>query len=99
MQPTFLSNENLSAGSVSGLSSLMRRTDQKVEEVPQLINDSEHIVNFSDIKDAFLTKCFNFEDLLQVLGLSKPGADAKVFLADFSRAVIAMFGPSKFSNF
>ena len=64
MQPTFLSNETRSVGSVSGLSSLMKKSDDQESEVPRLINDEEHLTNFSDIKDGFLTKCFNFEDLL-----------------------------------
>jgi len=92
MQPTFMSNEVRSVGSVSGLSSLMKRSDDKESEVPKLVDDNEHLTNFSDIKDAFLTKCFAFEDLLQIMGMSKPGSDAKVFLADFTRAVLALFG-------
>ncbi len=83
MQPTFMSNEIRSAGSVSGLSSLMKRSDEKELEVPRLVDDSEHLRNFSEIKDTFLMKCFSFEDLLQLMGMGKPGSDAKVFMADF----------------
>ena len=99
MQPTFMSGEIRSAGSVSGLSSLMKKSDDKEIEVPKLVNDDEHLTNYSDIKDGFLTKCFTFEDLLQLMGLSKPGNDAKVFLSDFNRAVVSLFGGAKFSNF
>jgi len=33
------------------------------------------------------------------MGMSKPGSDSKVFLSDFSRAIIALFGGLKYSNF
>jgi len=64
MQPTFMSGETRSAGSVSGLSSLMKKSEDKEVEVPKLVDDSEHLTNFSEIKDTFLSKCFSFEELL-----------------------------------
>ena len=33
------------------------------------------------------------------MGMAKPGSDAKVYLADFNRAVLSLFGGAKFSNF
>jgi|LauGreDrversion4_2_1035121.scaffolds.fasta_scaffold639503_1 hypothetical protein len=64
MGPNIISNESRSVGSVDGLSSLMKRTEDKSVEIPQLIDESEPYRNFTEIKEAFMTKCFTFEDLL-----------------------------------
>ena len=33
------------------------------------------------------------------MGMAKPGSDAKVYLSDFNRAILSLFGGAKFSNF
>lgn len=84
MGPNMITNESRSVGSVDGLSSLMKRTEEKSVEIPQLIDDGEPYRNFSEIKEVFMTKCFTFEDLLQLMGgKSKPGSEQKIYLADF----------------
>lgn len=61
------------AGSVSGLSGLMKRSDDDSKPVPKFVDTTEPSRNFQEIKQHFLKKYFTFEELLQVMFLdAKP---------------------------
>lgn len=77
----------------------MRRSEDEQREVPQLVDENEHARNFTEMKEAFLDKCFSFEDLLQFMGLPRPGWENKVSLTDFERAVVLACGSNRFSSF
>jgi hypothetical protein len=68
-----LDAEYRTAGSVSGLSSLMKRSDDDNKPVPKFVDTTEPLRNFQEIKQLFLKKYFTFEELLQVMFLdAKP---------------------------
>lgn len=75
------------AGTVDGMSTLMRRSDAGDRKVPNLVNENEHIENFNEIKETFMRKCFAYEDLLNTMGLVKPGNETKIVFEDFFKAV------------
>ena len=86
------------AGTVDGMSTLMRRSDAGDRKVPSLVNENEHIENFNEIKETFMRKCFAFEDLLNTMGLVKPGNETRITFEDFFKAVSQICGANKFSR-
>lgn len=88
------------AGSVSGLSSIMKRSVDDNRPVNKLVDDSEGFRNFTEIKQTFLTKFFSFEELLQcMLSTVRPGSETKIMFKDFERAVSVSAGTGHYSAF
>lgn len=76
----------------------MRNSELEHKERAKFIVDDEHMENTQKIKEIFLQTAFNFEDILAVMGNSKPGMAGKVTYDDFYKAVCNFCGNSKFST-
>lgn len=61
--PNFDGAEYRSAGSV-GMSSIMKRSEIGEKQVNKLVDEAEPFKNFNQIKEAFASKYFSFEELL-----------------------------------
>jgi len=82
----------------SGMSDVMRNSEAEQREKAKFIVEDEYVENTQKIKEMFLEKAFNFEDVLAVMGNSKPGFADKVNFDDFSKVVVHYCGTSMFSN-
>jgi Ca2+-binding EF-hand superfamily protein len=91
-KPTVDDHEIRSAGTVDGMSSIMRRSDQEVKQKATLVDEGEHIRNKQEIKELLLEKAFSFEDILQQMDSVKPGNEDKITLADFEKVVAKFCG-------
>ena len=92
-------DEYRSVGSVSGLSALMKRSEDE-KPVNKFVDITEPSRNFQEIKSIFKDKFFTFEELLQVMFQdSKTTMQARVTLKELEKAVIFCCGRSKFSTF
>ena len=98
-QVSFDKDEIRSAGTVSGMSTIMRRTDAESRQVPPLTDEGEHRRNIEEIKKTLLAKAFSFEDVLARMAVPKPGNFSKVTFNDFSRVVLHFCGSSRFSSY
>ena len=76
----------------------MRNSELEQKERAKFIVDDEQVENTQKIKEIFLQKAFNFEDILAVMGNSKPGNAGKVTYDDFTKVVCNYCGNSTFSS-
>ena len=86
-QVSFDKDEVRSAGEVSGMSSIMRRSDMAKRQPPALTDDGEHRRNIEEIRRIMLEKAFSFEDIISHMTLVRPDMTAKVEFNDFFRVV------------
>ena len=98
-QVSFDKEEVRSLGNVSGMSSILRKSDAEGRDVPPLTDPDEHRRNLSEIRDTLLVKAFSFEDILSKMGVARPDRLSKVTFEDFSRVVINYCGPARFSGY
>ena len=102
-EPHVDSAETRTVTTPSGMTSLMQRSAADGQRnAPQLVDEGEHTGNYMAIKEAFLhvkKGAFSFEDLLQAMGVPAAGANDKVTLIDFTKAVQRYCGPSRFSSY
>ena len=98
-QVSFDKDEARSVGqTVSGMSTLMKRSDMEAREVPPLTDPDEHRRNLTEIKETILAKAFSFEDVISKMNVGKPGALYKVSFEDFWKVVSFYCGRSRFSG-
>ena len=97
--PSFDREEARTAGSVSGLSSLMRVSDPDERKVPPLVDPNEHSDNLTVIR-AEVSKAGSFDEILSKM--TPPvarGSSERVTFNDFCQVIIAYCGPQRFSGF
>ena len=100
MQLTKQETDPRSLDKVSGLSSLINKSEETTPKVPNLFDDNEKFANYEKIKNAFLQKHFSFEDLLQsIFNTPSPSFGSKIFLKDFEKALMNCFSERHFSSF
>lgn len=96
---SFDKNEIRSAGEVSGMSELMRRSDTDDRKVPALTDEGEHRRNIQEIRDTISKQARSFEEILSQLGTVRPDQHSKITFDDFYRAIIHYCGPQKYSGY
>lgn len=84
---------------VSGMSSILRKSDGNARDIPPLTDPDEHRRNLNEIRDTLLVKAFSFEDILSQMGMARPDHLSKVTFEDFCRVVMKYCGQSRFSGY
>ena len=72
-----------SIGEVSGMSSILRKSDPDDRKAPPLNDPNEHSINQKEIRDTFLANAQTFEDLIAKMGKARPDRESQVTFFDF----------------
>ena len=72
-----------SIGDVSGMSSILRKSDPDDRKAPPLNDPDEHSRNQKEIRDTFLANAQTFEDLIARMGKARPDRESQVSFFDF----------------